>query len=96
MEEHEMGVTFQVSLYPLMQDDIRPSINGFISNLKSSGLNIQVHETSTIGTGEISQVFDALKNAYVEACNSGNTIMVLTIANGCPRKEELDELNREV
>ncbi|MGO9482216.1 MAG: YkoF family thiamine/hydroxymethylpyrimidine-binding protein [Candidatus Kryptoniota bacterium] len=90
-----MGITFQVSLYPLMQKDIRPAINGFISKLKSDGMDAVVHETSTIGTGNIDKVFGALKNAYIEACKSGDTIMVLTAANGCPTKEELNALNKE-
>jgi uncharacterized protein YqgV (UPF0045/DUF77 family) len=88
-----MGIAFQVSLYPLMQNDIHPAIDGFIANLKSQKLDVDVHETSTIGSGDVDKVFSALKEAYVKACEFGDTIMVVTVANGCPTKDELMRLN---
>ncbi len=93
MKENEMGITFQVSLYPIMQNDIRKPINNFIEDLKEGKLDVEVHETSTIGSGNIDYVFDVLKGAYMRASESGDTIMVLTVSNACPTKEELEKLN---
>lgn len=88
-----MRVTFQVSLYPIARKDFKTLINNFISGLKKRKLELKVHETSTIGSGEIEDVFDALKKAYSSAAKRGDAVMVLTVVNGAPTKEELLELN---
>lgn len=89
-----MEVTFQASLYPISQNDFRQPINGFIGNLKADRLKVEVHETSTIGTGDVDKAFDALKRAYINACKSGPTVMVLTLVNEHPSEKELKELNK--
>ncbi len=88
-----MKVTFQVSLYPIAKEDFKTPINNFISKLKEEKLEVMVHETSTIGSGEMENVFDALKKAYSSAAKLGDAVMVLTVVNGAPQKEELDVLN---
>jgi uncharacterized protein YqgV (UPF0045/DUF77 family) len=88
-----MRVTFQVSLYPIAKKDFKTLINNFISRLKKRKLGLKVHETSTIGSGEIEDVFDALKKAYMSAAKQGDAVMVLTVVNGAPTREELAELN---
>ncbi len=90
-----MRVTFQVSLYPITKKDFKTPINNFISGLKKRKLELKVHETSTIGSGEIEDVFDALKEAYLSAGKQGDAVMVLTVVNGAPTKEELLLLNKE-
>ena len=88
-----MKVTFQVSLYPIAKKDFKEPINKFISNLRSERLDVAVHETSTIGSGEIGDVFDALKNSYAEAAGNGDVVMVITVVNGAPSNAELKKLN---
>lgn len=90
-----MEVTFQVSLYPIANEDFKTPINNFISELKEREFDVDVHETSTIGRGEIENVFDALKKAYSSAAKHGDAVMVLTIVNGAPTEMELNELNRK-
>jgi uncharacterized protein YqgV (UPF0045/DUF77 family) len=90
-----MEVTFQVSLYPIAKEDFKTPINNFISELKKEKLNVGVHETSTIGSGEIENVFDALKKAYALAAKQGDAVMVLTVVNGAPTEMELNALNKE-
>jgi len=90
-----MAITFQVSLYPIANKDFKTPINNFISELKREKLSVVVHETSTIGSGEIDDVFDALKKAYKTASKNGNVVMVLTVVNGAPTKGELSRLNEQ-
>lgn len=90
-----MKITFQVSIYPIAKKDFKKPINNFISELKKEKLDVEVHETSTIGSGEIENVFDALKKAYTSAAKQGDTVMVLTLVNGAPTKTELMMLNKE-
>ncbi len=88
-----MEITFQVSLYPIAKEDFKTPINKFISELKKEKLNITVTPTSTIGNGEMEKVFDALREAYGSAAKHGDVVMVLTVVNGGPTKEELHALN---
>jgi uncharacterized protein YqgV (UPF0045/DUF77 family) len=89
-----MNVTFQVSLYPIAKKDFKTPINSFILELKKMNLNVRVHATSTIGSGDLENVFEALKKAYVVAAKEGDTVMVLTLVNGAPSQRELENLNR--
>ena len=89
-----MKVTFQVSLYPIAKKDFKTPINDFISALKNQELDVEVHETSTIGSGEIEKVFDAIKKGYASAASRGDSVMVLTVVNGAPTKSELENLNK--
>ncbi len=88
-----MNITFQVSLYPIAQSNFKIPIDNFIMNLRKDDIRVDVHETSTVGSGEIDKVFDSLKKAYSSAAKSGDTVMVLTVVNGAPSKEELAKLN---
>lgn len=88
-----MNITFQVSLYPIAQKEFKNPIDNFIRELKEDGIEVTVHETSTIGSGDSSKIFDSLKKAYSSAAKSGDTVMVLTIVNGAPTEEELRKLN---
>ncbi len=88
-----MNITFQVSLYPIAQSNFKIPIDNFIMNLRKDDMRVDVHETSTVGSGEIDKVFDSLKKAYSSAAKSGDTVMVLTVVNGAPSKEELAKLN---
>ncbi len=88
-----MNITFQVSLYPIAQKEFKPPIDNFIKELKDDGINVTVHETSTIGTGDSSRIFDSLKKAFESAAKLGDAVMVLTVVNGAPTKKELDKLN---
>ncbi len=88
-----MNITFQVSLYPIAQSNFKIPIDNFIMNLRKDDIRVDVHETSTVGSGEIDKVFDSLKKAYSSAAKGGDTVMVLTVVNGAPSKEELAKLN---
>ncbi len=93
-QEYKVNITFQVSLYPIAQNEFKVPIDNFIKELKDDGIPVAVHETSTIGSGEASKVFDSLKKAYESAAKTGDTVMVLTVVNGAPTEEELEKLNR--
>ncbi len=88
-----MKITFQVSLYPIAKKNFKTPINKFISFLRKKRLEVEVHATSTIGSGDIEEVFAAVKDAYVSAAKSGDAVMVLTVVNGTPTIDELDKLN---
>jgi uncharacterized protein YqgV (UPF0045/DUF77 family) len=78
------GITAQVSLYPLRQDDLSPSIDAVTSALARHGIERQTGAMSTLVWGDDEKVFPALIDAFREAAARGHVVMVVTMSNACP------------
>ena len=84
-----MSVTMaQVSLYPLRQASIGPTVREAVRLLRQHGLEIRVGEMSTLVWGSEQAVFAALQEAFHCAAESGDTVMTVTVSNACPSPEE--------
>lgn len=81
-------ITAQVSLYPLRQESIGPTIRETVRAFRERGLHIRVGEMSTLVWGEESVVFEALRDAFDQATKGGDTVMVVTLSNACPEPGE--------
>jgi uncharacterized protein YqgV (UPF0045/DUF77 family) len=81
-------VTAQVSLYPLRQESMGPTIRQTVRAFRERGLHVRVGEMSTLVWGEASAVFEALRDAFDEATKGGDTVMVVTLSNACPQPGE--------
>jgi len=79
-----IGITAQVSLYPLRQDDLSPSLESALGALEEHGLEKQTGAMSTLVWGDDEQVFPALVDAFRKAAAQGETVMVITVSNACP------------
>ena len=79
-----LGITAQVSLYPLRQDNLSPSINAVVQALDKDGVESQTGAMSTLVWGDDEKVFPALMDAFRKAADIGETVMILTISNACP------------
>jgi uncharacterized protein YqgV (UPF0045/DUF77 family) len=79
-----IGVSVQVSLYPLGQPDIQPAIQAFIDALCTQGLSCEVGAMSTLLWGDDSVVFAALQEAYRQAAALGPAVLQVTLSNACP------------
>jgi uncharacterized protein YqgV (UPF0045/DUF77 family) len=78
------GITAQVSLYPLRQDDLSPSIDAVIEVFARHDLERQTGAMSTLVWGDDEKVFPALVEAFRGAAAKGHTVMVITVSNACP------------
>ena len=78
------GITAQVSLYPLRQDNLSPSIDAVVKALKSEGVESKTGTMSTLVWGDDEKVFPALMAAFRKAADIGETVMVITVSNACP------------
>jgi len=58
------GITAQVSLYPLGEDDLSPAIDAAIGELDRHGLERQTGSMSTVVCGDDEKVFSALLDAF--------------------------------
>ena len=81
-------ITAQVSLYPLRQASIGPPIRRAVRVFREAGLQTRIGAMSTLVWGEEPVVFTALQEAFHQAAESGDTVMVFTLSNACPSPEE--------
>ena len=77
-------ITAEVSLYPLRQESIGPSVREAVRALRQCGLDARVGEMSTLVWGEEGVVFKGLQEAFHRASEHGDTVMAVTISNACP------------
>ncbi len=80
-------ITAQVSLYPLRQESIGPTIREAVRVCRQRGLQTRVGEMSTLVWGEEEAVFDALREAFHRAAEQGDTVMTVAFSNACPQPE---------
>ena len=79
-----MQVSAQVSLYPLRQESLSPSIEKAWKVFEEKRLNVEKGTMSTLISGEIDKVFDAIKEAFLKSAENGQVSMVVTLSNACP------------
>jgi uncharacterized protein YqgV (UPF0045/DUF77 family) len=81
-------IAAQVSLYPLRQVSIGPSIRQAVRVFRQHGLEARTGEMSTLVWGEEGALFAALQEAFHQAAEDGDAVMVVTFSNACPEPEE--------
>lgn len=79
-----MGVSVQVSFYPLGEADLTSAIDRFLAVLRQHELTCEVGTMSTVIWGDLDAVFVALRDAYEQASSGNATVMTLTVSNACP------------
>jgi uncharacterized protein YqgV (UPF0045/DUF77 family) len=83
----DMALTAQVSLYPLRQAHLSAAIHQALDLFRGHGLEVVPGTMSSLITGEDEAVFVALKEAFHEASQHGDIVMVVTLSNACPVPE---------
>ncbi|MGD9047540.1 MAG: YkoF family thiamine/hydroxymethylpyrimidine-binding protein [Anaerolineae bacterium] len=77
-------VTAQVSLYPLRQESLAPVIGKTLQILRESSLEVEPDTMSTLLVGDETTIFDALREAFHQAAEQSQVVMVVTFSNACP------------
>jgi uncharacterized protein YqgV (UPF0045/DUF77 family) len=77
-------ISAQISIYPLRQQSLTGPIEGLVSTLRSHGLKVRPGTMSTIVSGDVESVFDGLKQAFEQAAEHAQVVMVATFSNACP------------
>lgn len=83
-----MEVAAQVSLYPLRQRGISSQIERAIAVFSEHGLKVTPGSMSTVVLGDYDKMFDALKQAFQVTAGQGETVMVVTLSNACPVRDD--------
>jgi uncharacterized protein YqgV (UPF0045/DUF77 family) len=81
------GISAQVSLYPLGQEDLSPVIDEALGIFQKHGLAVNPGPMSTLIIGDDETVFTVLQAAFQRAAGQGRVVMVVTFSNACPQPE---------
>jgi len=76
-------ISAQVSLYPLREMSLSEPIDHLLRVLDSKGLEVRPGPMSTLVLGSAQDVFDGLEQAFQEAADRGEVVMVATFSNAC-------------
>jgi quercetin dioxygenase-like cupin family protein/uncharacterized protein YqgV (UPF0045/DUF77 family) len=78
-----LTVTAQVSLYPLRQPELGPTIEAAVRTWRDRGLEVHPGTMSTLVAGDDGAVWTGLRDAFAAAAGQGEAVMVATISNAC-------------
>lgn len=81
-------ITAQVSLYPLRQESLAPVIGETLRILRDSALEVEPDTMSTLLVGDDTTVFETLQEAFHNAAEQGQVVMVATFSNACPVQDK--------
>ncbi len=79
-----VGITAQVSLYPLRQEPLSPIIEEALGTVEEHGLHVEPGAMSSLISGDCAAVFAALQDTFRQAAAQGDLVMVATFSNACP------------
>jgi uncharacterized protein YqgV (UPF0045/DUF77 family) len=79
-----IGITAQVSLYPLRQESLSPAIDEALRIFREHSLEVELGVMSTLITGDDGAIFAALQDAFRRVARQGHVVMVVTLSNACP------------
>ena len=82
-----LGITAQVSFYPLRQDELSPSIEAATQAFDHHGIERETGPMSTLMWGEDDKVFTSLHEAFLRVAAVCEAVMTVTISNACPWPE---------
>jgi tRNA-Thr(GGU) m(6)t(6)A37 methyltransferase TsaA len=84
----DLESTAQVSLYPLRELDLAPAIGKALEIFRQQGLQVTPGMMSTVISGDIRRIFQALQRVFEMATDEGDAVMVATFSNACPVPSE--------
>jgi uncharacterized protein YqgV (UPF0045/DUF77 family) len=79
-----IGISAQVSLYPLRSAHTSPVIEQALHVFQAHGLTVRPGDMSTLVTGDDEAVFAGLQETFMQAAQQGDVVMVVTLSNACP------------
>jgi uncharacterized protein YqgV (UPF0045/DUF77 family) len=79
-----MDVAAQVSLYPLRQPGLSSVIERALAVFREHELKVTPGSMSTVVSGDYDRMFHALKQAFLQAAEQGEIVMIVTLSNACP------------
>ena len=85
--DEQTDLSAQLSVYPLRQSSLLPTINEALEILVGCGLNVIPGSMSTIILGNETNLWAGLHKVFSSASERGEVVMIVTISNACPQPE---------
>jgi len=82
-----MKVQAEVSLYPLRTQDVGGVVELFCRCLSETAMALDVGPMSTRMSGDVKEVFDALRDAFAELAADNQIVLTMKVSNACPDAE---------
>jgi len=79
-----VGLSAQVSIYPLRAVSLSPIINEALHIFNNYGLEVYPGSMSTLISGKDKIIWSALSDVFTAAVVKGEVVMTITISNACP------------
>ena len=78
-----MTISAEISLYPLRTADLSTPIGSFLDRLQETGITVEPGPMSSRITGECSEVFRALGDAFEKGAEQDEVVLVMKVSNAC-------------
>lgn len=82
-----MKVQAEVSIYPLKEQSLSGPIEEFCGILNSRHLAVETRSMGTFVSGELSDLFSAVEQAFAKSAEKHRIVMDLKVSNACPQSE---------
>lgn len=79
-----MFASAQISLYPLRQQHLSPTIDNAVKILTRYGLEVLPGSMSTLVSGDDKTIFSAIQELFQNSSEEGDVVMAVTLSNTCP------------
>lgn len=76
-----MEIAAQISVYPLRQSRLAPTVNRAVEILETHGLEVRRGAMSSVVGGDHELVFTTLEQAFREVSAETEVVMVVTLSN---------------
>ena len=83
-----MRVQAEISLYPLRTEELSEPIETFCRSLADNDLSVELGPMSTRISGELRNVFRAVRRAFEKATRHHQVVLDLKLSNACPDERE--------
>lgn len=87
-KEAKLDLSAQLSIYPLRQPSLSPTIHQALNVLKRHHLKLIPGSMSTLILGTEDVLWEGLKEAFSKAAGGGEVVMIVSISNACPKPSD--------
>jgi uncharacterized protein YqgV (UPF0045/DUF77 family) len=95
LEERDMVVSVQFSVYPLRDTHLSRAIEKAVKILRDSKLPVEMGSMSSVTYGNSGTVFKAFQKIYDELASDAHIVITMTISNACPVPIKTEENRNE-
>ena len=79
-----MFLAAQVSMYPLRQPRLSPTIDEALGIFEQHDLEVTPGAMSSVVSGDDEALFAAIKEVFQQISEQGEVVMIITLSNACP------------